>query len=64
MEEKRAVVSNLIQGASIRRLAAEIERCEVRCANCHRKKTAIEQDWYKTLVEDQELSSQTESMRS
>ncbi len=31
------------KGISIKTLSSEIEKCEVRCANCHRRKTYAEQ---------------------
>ncbi|MDT0631365.1 hypothetical protein RQM47_04820 [Rubrivirga sp. S365] len=35
---------------SLAKLDAEIAKCEVRCANCHKRKTAIEQGWYASLT--------------
>lgn len=32
---------------SMKRLSEEINKCEVRCANCHRRKTAKDHQWYK-----------------
>jgi hypothetical protein len=39
-------ISNLArQGASIGRLRAEMDRCVVRCAKCHRRRTAVQFNW-------------------
>lgn len=45
--DKSANVSDMIQKGSLKTLLAEIAKCEVRCANCHRRKTAIDFNHYK-----------------
>jgi hypothetical protein len=37
----------LKNGASLQTLIAEIEKCDILCASCHRKLTAKEKGWYK-----------------
>lgn len=46
---KLAAISRLIVGGtSLRTLQAEMDKCVVRCANCHRRKTAAECGSYRT----------------
>lgn len=38
------------EGYSIESIEQEIEKCVVRCANCHRKRTSKKQGWYEDLL--------------
>lgn len=38
-KEKKAIISKLVQGWSIQSLQSEINKCDIVCANCHRKRT-------------------------
>lgn len=49
-KEKLRPVSKLLSGHwSWKSVESEIEKCEIRCANCHRRKTYVQQGgWGKT----------------
>jgi hypothetical protein len=52
LRDKKAEVGALVRsGASWGRVANEIAKCEVRCANCHRRKTSRNAGGYRTLAE-------------
>lgn len=46
---KRSEVARLAHTKPWRQVLAEIEKCDVRCANCHRRKTARQFGWRKLL---------------
>lgn len=45
---KLAPVSRLVSGGSLPALLAEIAKCDVRCAKCHRIRTAAQRNWRKS----------------
>ena len=49
---KRNTISRALGQWSWETVKTEIEKCNVLCANCHRKKTALEQGWYKHACVD------------
>jgi len=45
---KDALISDLIGGAAgLDRIRREIDKCDVRCANCHRRRTAEQFGWFR-----------------
>lgn len=47
--DKMIEIGKMVSGYySLIRVNQEISKCDVRCANCHRRRTAIEQGWHKS----------------
>jgi hypothetical protein len=49
-DKKMAIGDISYHNPSLEKLKEEIEKCEVRCANCHRRKTAIQLEWYQGVT--------------
>lgn len=49
-QDKAHNICNLMKQRTWNSVLKEIEKCEVRCANCHRRKTAQRGSWWKTLL--------------
>lgn len=47
-EKDMDITQFLSGGYSLKRIIAELEKCDVLCANCHRKVTAEERGWFRT----------------
>lgn len=47
-DKKISISKTINNNISIDKLKEEILKCTVRCANCHRKKTALELNWYRS----------------
>jgi len=45
---KRAPVARLVSTGALSLVMAEIAKCDVRCGNCHRKRTAAQFNWRKS----------------
>jgi 5-methylcytosine-specific restriction endonuclease McrA len=57
ISNKKINISELIKDSSVENLKLEIDKCEIRCANCHRKKTAKDLNFYKYRLLGGEIKS-------
>ena len=49
--EKRDAISNMVnRGYSWKSILIEIDKCDIRCANCHRRRTAKQFGWYNSIA--------------
>jgi hypothetical protein len=47
LSKDRTVAKMVRDGVSLAKLIAEVKKCVVRCANCHRRKTVKERGWFR-----------------
>ncbi len=49
MFDKISAISRMHRNFSLNAVIKEIEKCQIRCANCHRRKTAKERGWHQKV---------------
>lgn len=49
--KKKDIVSRLLYHRSLKIITEEIKKCDVRCSNCHKRKTAKEFGWYASVAQ-------------
>lgn len=54
IDKKNTISKMMCQGDKLDNIKKEMSKCEVRCANCHKIKTAKQQQWYKFLFLERE----------
>lgn len=52
LQDKSFTISNKAARYSLTKLKQELDKCEVVCANCHRRRTAKRGNWYKDQLGD------------
>ena len=53
LTDKKFNISEMAtRGIDLERIKLEIEKCQIRCSNCHRRKTSIEQGWYSDIIDE------------
>ncbi len=50
IKEKSFTISSIGRDRTLEEVQREIEKCAVRCANCHRRKTAKQFGWHKSFM--------------
>lgn len=50
IKDKKFTISSVGRDRTLVEVQKEIEKCEVRCANCHRRKTAKQFGWHKEFM--------------
>jgi len=48
-EDKKECIAQLLTRNSWELVMREINKCDIRCANCHRIKTSIQFNWFKNF---------------
>lgn len=50
VRDKKFVISAMGQSKTLKDVQEEIKKCVIRCANCHRRKTALQLRWHKKIM--------------